>query len=414
MFNLLEYRLMKAFNFFPVFVLLCLICGQVYAQNDFDVENPSTEDIFLYAQAQKGEAFALIPNGETLMSLEKIKKGNTTWHKVKWGEYIGYVEGKYLVESAGVRKAVVTYQGVNITRFVLIHATGPTEGYCYLISLDPKSKQVKIKNRFRCKFGISGIQKQKEGDKKTPLGHYCVTSESAITNDPTITDDDEIYNKFGGYNIHLNYPNPHDSKDKKTGGGICIHGGYSRPTEGCVRIIDEGQEVSTKNIVTVGNFVTKGTNIIVTNTIPTAFKQKASTFLQPESYSFIQEVCSKIRTHDEWKTEVDKFLNPIPNYGPTGPIENPFASNSSVSAPLSSPAPTPPKPVTETDGLTSGYVKSSTGYANLRQKPNQDAKILERIPTNQKISFKNNGTSWWEVVSEQGNKGYMHKSLIVK
>jgi len=43
-----------------------------------------------------------------------------------------------------------------------------------------------------------------------------------------------------------------------TGGGICIHGGYSRPTEGCVRIIDEGQDISTKNIVSVGSFVTKG------------------------------------------------------------------------------------------------------------------------------------------------------------
>ncbi|MBX7241780.1 MAG: L,D-transpeptidase family protein [Bacteroidia bacterium] len=402
---------------FSTFMLICLLFGQSYGQKDFDVTNPTEEDIFLYAQAQKGEALALIPDGETLTSLESLKKGNATWHKVKWGDYTGYVDGKYLTESDGThRKGFPTYQAVNITKLVLIHATSATEGLCYLISIDNKTQQVKIKNRFKCKFGISGIMKQKEGDKKTPLGHYCVTSESAITNDLTTVDDDEIYNKFGGYNIHLNYPNVHDSKEKKTGGGICIHGGYSRPTEGCVRIIDEGQEVSTKNIVTVGNFVTKGTHVVITNTIPSTFRQKSNTFLQPESYSFIQTVCSKVLNHNEWKSEVDNFLNPVPattSYGPTGPADNPFASRPAATVPASKPAPAPVT-VSAPAGFTAAYVKSSTGFANLRQKPNQDAKLIERIPTNQRISCKDNGTSWWEVITEKGNQGYMHKSLIVK
>lgn len=405
---------MRISVYFTTFMLICLLFGQTYAQNDFDVNSPTEEDIFLFAQAQKGDALALIPNGETLTSLENLKKGGVTWHKVKWGEYTGYVDAKYLVESTGRRKGFVSYQSVNITKLVLIHATSSTEGLCYLISVDNKTQQVKVKNRFRCKFGISGIMKQKEGDKKTPLGHYCVTSESSITNDLTITEDDEIYNKFGGYNIHLNYPNVHDSKEKKTGGGICIHGGYSRPTEGCVRIIDEGQEVSTKNIITVGNFVTKGTHVIITNTLPPTFKQKSNTFLQPESYSFIQTACSEIRSHNDWKAEVDKFLNPTPtSYGPTGPVENPFVTKPPVTAPSPSPVSTP-KPTSQPAGFVSAYVKSSTGFANLRQKPNQDAKILERIPSNERITYKDNGTSWWEVISEKGSVGYMYKSLIVK
>jgi len=209
---------MKISFFTITLMLLCLVFGQSYGQNYFDVENPSQEDIFLYGQAQKGETLALIPNGETLISLESLKKGGITWHKVKWGEYTGYVNGQHLVESAGMRKAIVAYQAVNITKLVLIHATSQVDGYCYLISIDNKTQQVKIKNRFKCKFGIAGTLKQKEGDKKTPLGHYCVSSESSITNDPAIVDDDEIYNKFGGYNIHLNYPNTQDTKEKNDRG----------------------------------------------------------------------------------------------------------------------------------------------------------------------------------------------------
>lgn len=414
-----QYSFMKTAIFTITFMLLCCVCGQSYGQNYFDVENSSQEDIFLYAQAQKGEALALIPNGETLISLESLKKGNETWHKVKWGEYTGYVNGKNLVESAGMRKAIVAYQAVNITKLVLIHATSQVDGFCYLISIDNKTQQVKIKNRFKCKFGIAGTLKQKEGDKKTPLGHYCVSSESNITNDPAIVEDDEIYNKFGGYNIHLNYPNTHDTRDKKTGGGICIHGGYSRPTEGCVRIIDDGQDISTKNILTVGNFVTKGTHIIITNTIPPAFKQKVNTFLQPDSYSFIQTTCSKLLSHDEWKMEVDKFINPnatvaAPNYGTIGPVAKPTAASAPIfTPPNSTPAPQS-KPTSTQEGYATGYIKSSSGFANMRQKPNKDATLVERIPNGQSISYKENGTSWLEVISAQGNKGYIHSSLIGK
>jgi len=397
---------MKFSTFFFVIFFCFWVSGQVFAQNDFDVESPSEQDISLYAKPEKGEALALIPNGETLHSLEVLKKGDITWHKVKYGEDIGYVNAKFLTESLGKRKAVAAYQQANITKLVLIHATSQYEGFCYLITLD-ESKKVKIKNRFKCKFGAAGLAKQKEGDKKTPLGHYCVMSESSISNE---TEDADTYNKFGGYNIHLNYPNKHDTEAKRTGGGICIHGGYSRNTEGCVRIIDEGKEISTKNILTVGNFVTKGTHVMITNVIPPTFKQKVNAELDETAYSFIQTACSKICSHSEWKNQVEAFSPNVAAVAPIAPAPNySSASPATVTAKISS---TPPSSVNvSVDGYTTGYIKSSTGYANLREKPSKDSRSLERIPSNQPISYKESGT-WWEVISQQGNKGYVHSSLI--
>ena len=64
---------MKIMRFLHFFILFLGICGQSIAQNDFDVESPSEQDIFLYESPKKGEVVALIPNGETLTSLEAVK-----------------------------------------------------------------------------------------------------------------------------------------------------------------------------------------------------------------------------------------------------------------------------------------------------------------------------------------------------
>lgn len=397
---------MRLSSFLFLIMLLFLVCGQVFAQNEFDVETPSQEDISLYAKPQKGEALALIPNGETLSSLEVMKSGDITWHKVKYGEYMGYVNGKYLIESTGTRKAIVTYQQPNITKLVLIYAMNQYDGFCYLLTIDNNTQKVKVKNRFKCKFGAAGIVKQKEGDKKTPLGHYCVVSESTIAN---ATEEEDTYNKFGGYNIHLNYPNVHDAQAKRTGGGICLHGGYSRATEGCVRIIDEGQEVSTKNILTVGNFVTKGTHVMITNVVPEAFKQKANTELTAESYQFVQSVCAKVCSNSEWKSQVEAFSpSLLTTVTPTSP-----ATSTTTIAPVAPATVASPITSTQTQNYSIGYIKSPSGFANLRTKPNKDSPTIERIPANQQISYKETG-SWWEVISQQGNKGYVHSSLIGK
>lgn len=82
--------------------------------------------------------------------------------------------------------------------------------------------------------GKNGPMKVKEGDQKTPLGVYFVTSRIASN---TLPD-------FYGYGaLPINYPNEWDRRHKRTGNGIWLHGvpskTYSRPpraSDGCIAL----------------------------------------------------------------------------------------------------------------------------------------------------------------------------------
>lgn len=80
--------------------------------------------------------------------------------------------------------------------------------------------------------GKSGIGKTAEGDLRTPLGVYFVTSN---------LDPKSLKDFYGSGALPINYPNQLDLKRGKTGGGIWLHGTpraqYSRAplaTDGCV------------------------------------------------------------------------------------------------------------------------------------------------------------------------------------
>ena len=80
--------------------------------------------------------------------------------------------------------------------------------------------------------GQAGIEKNVEGDNKTPLGVYYLTS----TVDPK-----GLPPLYGGGALPINYPNPFDQRLGKTGSGIWFHGTmpdrYARQpqsTNGCV------------------------------------------------------------------------------------------------------------------------------------------------------------------------------------
>jgi L,D-transpeptidase YnhG len=80
--------------------------------------------------------------------------------------------------------------------------------------------------------GKSGIEKNAEGDLRTPLGVYFITSN---LNPKSLKD------FYGSGALPVNYPNQLDVKRGKTGGGIWLHGTpptqYSRAplaTDGCV------------------------------------------------------------------------------------------------------------------------------------------------------------------------------------
>lgn len=80
--------------------------------------------------------------------------------------------------------------------------------------------------------GKSGVEKSIEGDLRTPLGVYFITSN---------LDPKSLKDFYGSGALPINYPNILDSKRGKTGKGIWLHGTpasqFSRPplaTDGCV------------------------------------------------------------------------------------------------------------------------------------------------------------------------------------
>ncbi len=80
--------------------------------------------------------------------------------------------------------------------------------------------------------GKSGVEKTAEGDLRTPLGIYFITSN---------LDPKSLKEFYGSGALPISYPNVLDSKRGKTGSGIWLHGTppgqFSRPplaTDGCV------------------------------------------------------------------------------------------------------------------------------------------------------------------------------------
>lgn len=82
--------------------------------------------------------------------------------------------------------------------------------------------------------GKAGVGKLVEGDQRTPLGLYFITSS---------LDPRKLQDLYGAGALPINYPNAYDVRLGRTGGGIWLHGTpseqFSRPpraTDGCVAV----------------------------------------------------------------------------------------------------------------------------------------------------------------------------------
>ncbi len=75
--------------------------------------------------------------------------------------------------------------------------------------------QLKLIADFYISVGLSGIDKWAEGDKRTPLGVYYITSSLNPQSLPDL---------YGVGALPINYPNPLDVQRGKTGSGIWLHG----------------------------------------------------------------------------------------------------------------------------------------------------------------------------------------------
>lgn len=97
--------------------------------------------------------------------------------------------------------------------------------------------ELRIVSDYYASIGKGGIDKQREGDEKTPVGVYNVTG---------YLPDERLLDLYGIGAFPISYPNLWDKLRRRTGSGIWIHGTewstYSRPplsSRGCVSLSNE-------------------------------------------------------------------------------------------------------------------------------------------------------------------------------
>ncbi|MCG2658221.1 MAG: L,D-transpeptidase [Hydrogenophaga sp.] len=102
---------------------------------------------------------------------------------------------------------------------------------------EQQSDGLQLIRSFYASIGRAGFDKQVEGDLRTPLGVYHITSR---------LDDQQLEELYGIGALPLNYPNEHDRRMGRTGSGIWLHGvprlSYVRSpyaTEGCVALAND-------------------------------------------------------------------------------------------------------------------------------------------------------------------------------
>ena len=112
------------------------------------------------------------------------------------------------------------------------HAIAVDASRSRLYLFENGSTGMKLIADYYISVGKSGIEKAIEGDMRTPLGVYYITGS---------LDPRTLKAFYGAGALPINYPNPLDTRQGKTGGGIWLHGTpaeqFSRPplaTDGCV------------------------------------------------------------------------------------------------------------------------------------------------------------------------------------
>ena len=112
------------------------------------------------------------------------------------------------------------------------HAIAVDTSRSRLYLFENRPEGLKLLADYYISVGRSGVEKTAEGDLRTPLGVYFITSN---------LDPKSLSDFYGAGALPINYPNMLDSKRGKTGKGIWLHGTppgqFSRPpqaTDGCV------------------------------------------------------------------------------------------------------------------------------------------------------------------------------------
>lgn len=117
------------------------------------------------------------------------------------------------------------------------HVVAVDASHSRVYVLEHRDGQLHLLRSHYASIGRAGFGKHIEGDLRTPLGVYYITSR---------LDDSQVDELYGVGALPLNYPNEHDRRLGKTGSGIWLHGvprvSYSRSpyaTEGCVALAND-------------------------------------------------------------------------------------------------------------------------------------------------------------------------------
>ena len=121
----------------------------------------------------------------------------------------GSIPAQFLTLSAQSRHAIAV--DASRSRLYLFENLTPASGNGLLAS----TPRLKLLGDFYISVGLLGIEKQAEGDKRTPLGVYYITSNLNPSSLPDL---------YGIGALPINYPNPLDVQRGKTGSGIWLHG----------------------------------------------------------------------------------------------------------------------------------------------------------------------------------------------
>ena len=121
----------------------------------------------------------------------------------------GAVPSQFLALSTQSRHAIAV--DASRSRLYLFENLSPAQPD----SLFAPAPRFKLLGDFYISVGLSGIEKSVEGDKRTPLGVYYITSNLNPDNLPDL---------YGVGALPINYPNPLDVQRGKTGSGIWLHG----------------------------------------------------------------------------------------------------------------------------------------------------------------------------------------------
>jgi len=159
---------------------------------------------------------------------------------------------------------------------------------------DVKGATPRLVRDFYTTIGKRGIEKEREGDKKTPIGVYSVT---------TWISGKKLPDLYGKGAFPLDYPNPRDRLLGRTGHGIWIHGVPSdtyarapRASDGCVALANP-------DLVSLARRVRPGVTPVI---IAREVEWVTPTQLQAERDAFLAQLEAWRR---DWESrDTDRYL----------------------------------------------------------------------------------------------------------